>query len=197
MTKDKANNFDSVDFSNNTEIGFRGVVFVNDLSKRSDFIFTDWGLPIFRPKNVECAKAVAGDLSDLTLSEKNENLCIDDLAKYVRENLKNLNQDTFFLVVSFDQKQPENFNLLFSGKANMDLLTPVEKNFTTSKQKFRVVTSYTNVLFKKLEASIPGISCFELRFADSHEGSTESSYTRERIFEEALIFATLAVSRKI
>lgn len=157
-----------------------GVLYINDISNKSDFMFSDWNLDIIRPKN--------------------ENIKTEELISYLSKKfqvLENLGQDYFFITTFFDDELNSNFSLKFSEKSNLELLAPVYVNFEVSKQNFTLNKFYSNDLFRTIENSFSKVSCFELSFGKSIENADSSAYSKQKVFEETLIFANLAITKKI
>ncbi len=192
----KLNYFELVTGIGKKKKNANGVLLVNDLSGKSNFMFDGWALYVMRPKTVDCLRA----LKQTALGSTGESSCIKELVEFVSGKSKTemiSDQESYFMIVSFDKKMDENFSLLFSKKANFSLLEPIAKNFSASKQSFQISKIYENPLFEELEDANPGISCFELRLRDPFNVSNTSVYPVERVFEETTIFANLAIAKQI
>ena len=176
-----------------------GVLLVNSNKENFGFMLKSWGLPILQPKTPQSLSAMSTLLNSESALDEESHL-INELVGYVVESNKQWatqNQNTFFLSVSFDKNLTKNFALLFSGEIKNQILEPVEISFSFVGQEFLCNRAHTNSLFKKLESSIHNISCFELRFGSSIENPKPVEYPIERVFEETLIFAHLAITKMI
>lgn len=200
MKSKKLRHFDSIEeFSEGPSYGL-GLVLINDLSNRSDFMFGDWRIPVIRPNSQKCARSLTDALNGIGSKSNVRNEYLDELIRYATPTLKShdgLVRESFFIAVSFEPGAVENFAFDFSSAANTELLAPVERNFLASGQKFDVSRGQSNTLFSEIEASVPQVSCFRLRFGDTLKNLNKDTYFIERVFEETLIFASLAISKKI
>lgn len=174
-----------------------GVLLINDISDRSDFMFADWGISVLRPNSVKCLNDITEAMCDVSGPVSRISPYLEEVAVYASDKLRDLNRDTFFMVVSFDLAQADNFSLAFSKTAKASLSEPILKNFSVSGQKFSFSLGQSNTLFNRMEALISNISCFELKFSSSNTSSVQLNYPVERVFEETLIFSNLAIAKKI
>jgi hypothetical protein len=139
--------FDTIEeFREGKNIGL-GIVLINDFSKRSEFMFHDWRIPIIRPNSPDCSKYLSSFLNDPGLISSAKSGYADELLSYVTEKLNREDesvQDSFFMAVSFDSGTPKN-DLNFSSAANLKLLEAIEKNFSSSGQTIGCSVSPSNV----------------------------------------------------
>lgn len=180
MKKDELSYFEIIEPNQDSDFETKGILFINDISGQSDFMFTQWNLLTIRPKS-NLFKTT--DLLD----------CINKKMS----SFSNSNQETFFMVTRFSDKIKKNFEINLSQKSNISLLEPVVGNFEASSQFFDSSTNCTNELFQAIEGSFQKVSCFELVFNRSEQNIKQNMYPKERIFEETLIFANLAVSNRL
>jgi len=192
--------FDKIDeFKAGLSYGI-GTVFINDCTKKSDFMFNDWRIPTVRSISENCVSAMSlalGGGSD----QKNGDDYVEELLNFVRSKLASKDHSSissFFMAVYFESNMLEPFSLNFSKLADMKRFSAIESNFSASGQRFAFSANESNHLFTKIESVVPNVSCFKLCFREVSEESGEQShnYPYERIFEETLIFANLAVPRK-
>lgn len=192
--------FDKIDeFKAGLSYGI-GTVFINDCTKKSEFMFNDWRIPIVRSISQNCVSAMSLTL-DGDSEQKNGDDYVDELLNFIRSKLGSEDHSSissFFMAVCFESNLLEPFSLNFSKLADMKRFSAIESNFSASGQRFKFSANESNPLFTKIESLVPNVSCFKLCFSESKKESAEPShnYSYERIFEETLIFANLAVPRK-